>query len=145
MEAKQIVDQLLAGGDIRKAIMESGALTEGVSLMALAKWLLGQCDMSVEAEMPQEEHIASIVDALQHTPEVIKYYMQNAMENKPVYESVNSDDLRVALFLQSVDGLIGAFMSVQSAWEDLEKEYPEFANIAAQKYPFKKSFDEIPL
>ena len=66
---------------------------------------------------------------------------KSLMEEMPV----NSDDLRVALFLQSVDGLIGAFMSVQSAWEDLEKEYPEFANIAAQKYPFKKSFDEIPL
>ena len=47
----------------------------------IANFILGQCDMGVAAELPEEEHIASIIKALNQTPEVILYYLENGAEN----------------------------------------------------------------
>lgn len=79
---ESIMARLMSGVPVRQALSESvESVNEGISYLAIARYLLGQCDMSVASEMPEEEHLASIVDALQHTPEVIKYYLQNAAEN----------------------------------------------------------------
>lgn len=47
----------------------------------IANFILGQCDMCLAAELPEKEHIASIMKALDQTPEVILYYLENGAEN----------------------------------------------------------------
>ena len=79
---ESVMARLMSGVPVRQALSESiQSVNEGVSYLTIARYLLSQCDMSVASEMSEEEHLASIVDALQHTPEVIKYYLQSAAEN----------------------------------------------------------------
>lgn len=51
----------------------------------IAEWLFGKCDLSIEAELPVEEQIESIIKALNKTPEfVLDYLLLATMDDKPM-------------------------------------------------------------